>query len=196
MILILIFILILNIVAIALTYYCLSHIEKKERIIFIGVGIAITYILTSFVYWLSTKDVAIKEVSELGKNLITFLFVPINSIIVLPIFAKSYNKYKIGSLASDKLRNRTIILAIILLILLIAECSYFKDIQNSVVILIKKNNEKDVEEQQSILNSITENIISNTENINTEVNQTSNDINNETTNAIENTISNTVNQID
>lgn len=191
MILILFFILILNIVAIALIYYCLSNLDKKERIIFIAVGIAVIYALTSLVYWLSTKNIEIKEVSELGKNLITFLFVPINSIVILPILAKSYNKYKIGRLAPDKLRNRSIVLAVILLIILIIECSYFKDIQNSVVKLIEENNKKKIEkleEQQSIANRIIENIIANTE-----ANQ---NLNNETINTIGNIISNTVNELD
>ena len=56
--------------------------------------------LTTFVYWISTKSVAVKEVSDLGKNLITFLFIPINTLVVVPLFAKSYNKYTI--FASDE----------------------------------------------------------------------------------------------
>jgi len=159
--LILFFTLLLNIVAIVLTYNCLSKIDKKERIIVVAVGIAVVYAVTSFVYWLSTKDIAIKEVSELGGKIITFLFVPINSIIVLPLMAKSYNKYKTGRLASDKLRNRGIVLGVILLIVLIIECSYFKDIQNGVVKLIEENKakvEQKEEQQGNILNNVQEDI--------------------------------------
>lgn len=190
MVLILFFILILNVVAIGLTYSFLSNIDKKERIIVIAVGIAIIYALTSFVYWISTKDVAIKEVSELGQNIITFLFVPVNAIIVLPLIAKSYNKYKIGRLAPDKLRNRGIVLGIILLIILIIECSYFKDIQNGVVALIEENNakveqennvQKDIETSNEISN-VEINQIINEEIVNTEINESSNDINSENTN--------------
>ena len=122
MTLILVFIIVLNIIAIALTYYCLSDLEKKDKVIFIAVCVAIIYMLTTFVYWISTKSVAVKEVSDLGKNLITFLFVPINTLVVVPLFAKSYNKYKTGFLAFDKLRNRGILLgAILFIILIIAE---------------------------------------------------------------------------
>lgn len=155
MILILFFIILLNIVAIALTYYCLENMEKKEKIIFIAVGIAIIYLLTSFVYWISTKDIEIKAVSEMGKNLITFLFVPINTIIIMPLLAKSYRKLKMGKLRSDQFRNRMIIFIVVLLILLIAECVYFKDIQNGVVKMIeenknnKPNNDKTIELNQN-----------------------------------------------
>lgn len=143
--LILFFILILNIVAIILTYHCLSDLEQKEKMIFIAVGIALMYVVTSIVYSLSAKEIAIKEVSETGKNLITFLFVPINALVILPIFAKSYEKYKIGTLTGAHLRNRGILLGVILFIILIVEFSCFKDVQNGVVKQLQRKYEKRVE---------------------------------------------------
>lgn len=147
MLFILLFIFILNVVAIVLTYKFLPDMEKRDRIIFVGVGIAIIYMLTSLVYWISTKNVKIEEVSNMGKNIITFMFVPINSIAVLPIIAKSYNKYKIGRLAADKLRNRVIAISIPLIIILIIECIYFKNIQDSVVKLIEQNAASNADKQ-------------------------------------------------
>lgn len=155
MLFILLFIFILNVVAIVLTYKFLPDMEKRDRIIFVGVGIAIIYMLTSLVYWISTKNVKIEEVSNMGKNIITFMFVPINSIAVLPIIAKSYNKYKIGRLAIDKLRNRVIAISIPLIIILIIECIYFKNIQDSVVKLIEQNAASNVD-KQIIVNMINE----------------------------------------
>ncbi len=163
MILILFFIIVLNLVALGLTYYCLNNMEKKDKIIFIAIGVGVIYILTSLVYWISTKGIEIKEVSEMGKNLITFLFVPVNSIFVLPLLAKSYNKYKIGKLASDKLRNRGIVLGVILAILLVIECSYFKDIQNSVVTIIENNYVKKQALEQIRVNEVLDNLAQNQE---------------------------------
>ena len=164
MTLILIFILILNIIGIALTYYCLSDLEKKDKIIFIAVCIAIIYMLTSFAYWISTKDVAIKQVSELGKKLITFLFVPINTIITVPLLAKSYNKYKSGFLSGAKLRNRGIVIGIILIIILSIECGYFKNVQNSVVNLIEKNQQSSSSQEELLKNMIESTMVNNEEN--------------------------------
>lgn len=195
MLLILFFIIILNVVAIALTYYCLSDIEKKEKIIFIAIGVAIIYILTSFVYWISTKDVAIKEVSEMGKNLITFLFVPINGIIVLPILAKSYAKYKTGRLDLDKLKNRGLVLVMILAILLIIECMYFKDIQNSVIAIVEKNRQEQLEKDNKIpsianeLSDIETNGINNEVSNSVENNMQTNEISNIEQNQISNVVS-------
>lgn len=167
MALILVFIIVLNIIAIALTYYCLSDLEKKDKVIFIAVCVAIIYMLTTFVYWISTKSVAVKEVSDLGKNLITFLFVPINTLVVVPLLAKSYNKYKTGFLAFDKLKNRGIVLGAILLIILVIECFYFKNVQNTVITLIEKNqqtrqNANDERTETNTLENIIENVDVNT----------------------------------
>ena len=136
MLVILLFIIILNIVSIVLMYYCLGELGKKEKIIFIAAGTAIMYMLTSFVYWLSTKDIEITSVSERGKDLITFLFVPINGLITLPLLAKSYFKYKIGGIDMPILRNRAIVILILLVIILVIECTYFKNIQQQVVDLL------------------------------------------------------------
>lgn len=167
MTLILVFIIVLNIIAIALTYYCLSDLEKKDKVIFIAVCVAIIYMLTTFVYWISTKSIAVKEVSDLGKNLITFLFVPINTLVVVPLLAKSYNKYKTGFLAFDKLKNRGIVLGAILLIILVIECFYFKNVQNTVITLIEKNqqtrqNANDERTETNTLENIIENVDVNT----------------------------------
>ena len=156
MIFILIFIIILNVVAIVLTYHCLGDLLKKERLIFVVVGLAIMYALTSIVYWISTNGIEITEVSETGKNLITFLFVPINGLIMLPLLAKSYYKYKTGGLDKSVLLKRGAVLGVLLFIVLIFECMYFKNIQEQVVRLIQENQEIQQQENQ---NTLSENIV-------------------------------------
>lgn len=172
MLVIVLFILILNIVSIVLMYYSLGDSPKREKLIFIAAGIAIMYVLTSFVYWISTRNIAVTEVSATGKDLITFLFVPINGIITLPIFAKSYYKYRNGNLKGNVLRNRGVVLAVILLIILIIECAYFKNIQQQVVNLIQnKQNavQEDVTTEQS--SDAISNALENIENLNTVSNE-------------------------
>lgn len=88
-------ILVLNLAAIFMTYKFLGkEIEQKERLIFIVIGTAIIYVLVSLVYWISTRNIDLGVSSQMGKNLITFTFVPINSIITLPFMAKSYQYFK------------------------------------------------------------------------------------------------------
>lgn len=158
MLVILLFIIILNIVSIVLMYYCLADLTKKEKLIYIAAGTALMYILTTIVYWISTRGIEMTEVSEMGKNLITFLFVPINGIIILPLFAKSYYNYKMGGLDGSVLKKRAMVLGVILLIILIIECIYFKNIQEQVVNLINEQRAADAAqeaEQPQLPNGIT-----------------------------------------
>lgn len=131
-------ILVLNMAAIFITYKFLGEqVEKKERAIFIIIGMAIMYITVSFVYWISTKSIDVKTISEAGKNFITFTFVPVNSILVLPFLGRSYRYLKQGRLRTEVFKNRTILMCVILIIVLIIEFFYFKDIQNGILNIIQ-----------------------------------------------------------
>ena len=154
MLVIVLFILILNVVSILLMYKCLDLESKKEKLIFIVMGTALMYILTSIVYWISTKNIQMTEVSERGKDLIIFLFVPINAILTLPLFAKSFSKFRDGRIDGKILRNRGIALIILLAIILIFECIYFKNIQQQVVNMITEEEKQTIEKQQTYLNSV------------------------------------------
>lgn len=136
---IVIFILILNIVNVFAMYKLLGeNVEKKDKIIFIAVGVAIMYGLVSLVYFLS--GIGIDEAtSEAGRDLITFTFVPVNGLCTLTFFTSSYKKYKDGKLGIDKLRNRIIVLFVLLVILLIGEFFYFKNIQNNALEMLNNN---------------------------------------------------------
>ena len=164
MLVFLLFILILNVVSILLMYKCLGIESKKEKLIFVVMGTALMYILTSIIYWISTKDIQMTEVSERGKDLIIFLFVPINAILTLPLFAKSFSKFRDGRIDGKILRNRGVLLIILLAIILIFECIYFKNIQQQVVNMITEEERQTVEQQQTYLNSVAANTLATGEN--------------------------------
>ena len=131
-------ILILNVVAVFMTYKFLGEdFEQKQKLTFIVVGIAIMYMLVSLIYWLSTKNIDLGTTNEMDKNFIVFTFVPINSMIVLPFLASSYKYFKQGRLKTQNFKNRIILIAVILIIVLVLEFFYFKDIQNSILSMIQ-----------------------------------------------------------
>ncbi len=133
-------ILILNVVAVLLTYHFLGkEMDKKSKGIFIVVGIAVIYLLVTFVYWVGTKNIDLAVDNSTGKNLITFSFVPVNAIIIMPFLASSYKIWINGKLKSEPFRNRCILLAVVLLIILIFEFFYFKDIQNGILSILNAN---------------------------------------------------------
>ena len=178
MLVIILFILILNVVSILLMYRCLVNSDRKEKLIFIAAGTALMYILTSIVYWISTRGIEMTEVSQTGKDLIIFAFVPVNGIIIqkeiknkngtcrLAEFAKSFTKFKDRKISGTVLRNRGIVLGVVLLILLILECIYFKNIQEQVVNYITEQtrvqNEQQELDNENLTNTNSNNDITNT----------------------------------
>ena len=127
-------ILALNVVAVLINYRFLgTDIDKKEKLIFIVVGIAIMYVTVSIVYGLSVKNIEETRLVELAKNYMIFTFVPVNAILVLP----SYKYLKLGRLKKENFRNRTILLVAILLIILIIEFFYFQDIQTGILNIVQ-----------------------------------------------------------
>ena len=200
MIIIVLFILILNIVSILLMYRSLDNMTQKEKLIYIAAGTVMMYLLTLIIYWISTRNIEITDVSRTGKDLIIFLFVPINRIIVLPLFAKSYSKFRDNKLSSRVFRNRGIALGILLLIILIVECAYFENIQRQVEIMINEKNSKYYQIEQEALNMIAEANSIEEENINdintNDTNLQSNLIEVETTNDITNGQTNENNTIE
>ena len=131
-------ILILNVVAVLLNYRFLgTTIEQKDKWIFIIVGIAVMYLLVNIVYGFSTKEVDLGKATTTTKNLITFTFVPVNAILILPFIANSYRYYREGRLKVQNFKNRIILLVIILFIVLMIEFFYFKDIQTGILSMIQ-----------------------------------------------------------
>lgn len=129
-----------------------------------------------------TNDRGIRK----GKDLIIFLFVPINAILTLPLFAKSFSKFRDGRIDGKILRNRGVLLIILLAIILIFECIYFKNIQQQVVNMITEEERQTVEQQQTYLNSVAantlaagENAIDSTNSVDDENVVNVNDINNQ-----------------
>lgn len=184
--LILLFVVILNAICIYLMYRFLKDTKGKEKFIFIAAGVAAMYLLTVFVHWISTHG--LDEIYRTGtaKDLVIFLFVPINGLIVLPAFANSYYSYKQNKLGLNILAKRMSVLLIPLLIVLVIECIFLKDIQVVVTDNTIKNNMSNYEQNvnaNSLNNTIdnttdTENVLSN-EMINTIANEISNSINDE-----------------
>ena len=130
-------ILALNVVAVLINYRFLgTEIDKKEKLIFTVVCIAIMYVTVSIVYGLSVKNIEETRLVELAKNYMVFTFVPVNAILVLPFFARSYKYLKLGRLKKENFRNRTILLIVILLIILTIEFFYFQDIQTGILNII------------------------------------------------------------
>ncbi len=129
-------ILALNLITIFLTYRFLgTEFEKKEKWIFVIIGIALMYVTVSGAYWLGTKD--LEATSSTGQNLITFTFVPINGLLILPWVAKMYRQLKFGKMKTEDFKKRCILFGVLLLVILILEVFYFNDIQSGILNIVQ-----------------------------------------------------------
>lgn len=174
----LLIILILNVLTIFLMYKFLEDLNKKDKLIFIAVGVAIIYLITSLAYWISTVNMDQRYQDSTLKDMIVFLFVPINGLIILPILAKSYYKFKQGKLDLKILLKRGAILAIGVIIAVVLECVFMKDLQMTLFDVINQRTMERYEElvdSENIDNDVTNNVI--------------NDVMNEVTNEVQNEVS-------
>lgn len=179
--LILLFVVILNALCIFLMFKFLKNIDKKEKFIFIAAGVAIVYVLTLFAHWISTIGLNEMYKTGTGKDLVIFLFAPINGLIVLPALANLYNTYRENKLSLNILFKRVSVLLIPLIIAVVLECIFIKNVQVPVTNMVSESRKFKYEEYVNEIenNKIIENDISNDV-----INDTENDITNEVANAI------------
>ncbi len=186
-IVIVLFILVANVIAVLLTYYSYGkNVDKSKRIFYTMISMGVVYIVTLIVYLLSSIGIA-KEVSKNAKDMIIFSFVPVNTIIILPILIRSFYKKSNKKISMDKLNKIVTVMAIIALALVIGEFCYFKSFQKD---LNKKLDEKRASQNQQTTQNLQENNteisndldnaeVDNSEVENTEIENLLNDITND-----------------
>lgn len=124
-------ILLANIIAIAIVYQFIKKLEKKEKLIFIAISVALMYILISIVYWFSGFGID-EKVHETSKSFVVYLFVPVNVILFIPYFASQYMKLKLKQIKIEKFANKLSTLLVLLIVVLVAEYFYFRNIQENI----------------------------------------------------------------
>lgn len=148
---IIVFILLVNVISIALTYFALGKRTQKQKLIFIAIGLAVNYMLVSLVYGLSGIGNANKNLIDAVKDYLVLTFVPVNSIVVLPVLARTWRNYTDKKIDENKVKERCIMLVIVLVIGLIVEFFYFRNIQGGILEIIKQKQEN----KPAISNSVT-----------------------------------------
>lgn len=126
---------IIYLIDIAWTWKSLGDLEKSKKVAFIAIGLVITYIITTIVFSISQNGIQYENEESIKtvKNVLVAVFAGINGLIILPQLAKTLDKAKEGEIEKNQIRNRIILLVIILLICLIFECGYMKDTQQGIV---------------------------------------------------------------
>lgn len=156
------FIIVANLIAILLTYYSFNKsIEKTKRLLYTMISVGVMYILILIVYSFSSIGIA-KKASSAAKDMITYTFVPVNTILVLPFMIRSFNKRKENEITTSQLNMRATIVLIITIVILVSEFFYFRKIQQGIIDIY--NQKQNLESQNS---SQASQNLQNTENQNT-----------------------------
>ena len=130
---------IIYLIDIAWTWKSLGDLEKSKKVAFIAIGLVITYIITTIVFSISQNGIQYENEESIKtvKNGLVAVFAGINGLIILPQLAKTLDKAKEGEIEKNQIRNRIILLVIILIICLIFECGYMKDTQLGIIEIYK-----------------------------------------------------------
>lgn len=134
------FILVANAVAILLTYHSFGKdTEKTKKLFYTLIAMGIMYILILIIYFFSSIGMP-KEAVEASRDMITFTFVPVNAIILIPFLVRSFNQRKNNEITIEQLNKRAIIVFIIAVVLIIGEFFYFRNIEKGIIDIVNQKN--------------------------------------------------------
>ena len=184
-----------NAIALLLVYQFIKRLTKMDKIIFIAICFAISYMLVSLVCWISGFGMD-EEVNEKVKSFITYVFVPVNIILLAPFIATKYNKWRAKEIESGEFVKRVVVVGVIAVIILVIEYFYFRNIKQNIMDMKETAQSVKLEGQEQ--NTILENVIDETNKITTNeirLNLTNTETVNETTNTVsKNVVENTLNK--
>lgn len=123
------------IISISWTWKSFGEMEKSQKILYIIIGLLITYFITFIIFQISKNQIQYQNEEFISKirNTVVPVFSGINSIIILPQIAKNIEKVKEGNLSNSHLKNRMILGSIIILVLMFFEYGYMKDTQKGIL---------------------------------------------------------------
>ena len=148
--LITLFILVANVVGLLLVYHSFDkRIDKNKKLMYTMIAFGIMYILTLIIYFFSSLGINNENVSESSRNLITFTFVPINTIVLLPILIRSFNNRKMNKITTRQLNRTATIMIVVAIILIVIEFFSFRSIQKGIIQIF---NERQNEANNQLIN--------------------------------------------
>lgn len=159
------FIIVANLIAILLTYYSFNKsIEKTKRLLYTMISVGVMYILILIVYSFSSIGI-VKKASSAAKDMITYTFVPVNTILVLPFMIRSFNKRKENEITTSQLNIRATIVLIITIVILVSEFFYFRKIQQGIIDIYNQKQNMESQNSQNLQNTENQNTSNTYQNI-------------------------------
>lgn len=126
-------------VLIAFTWHKLEKNDKKKKIIFIVLGIVISYFITFLICKLSSIGINFekKEIEDTIIQNLILVFIPINAIILMPYIAGVFSLYNTNKIEEKEVNNKIIKIIIIFSIVAVIELIFLRGIETGVVEYMK-----------------------------------------------------------
>ena len=135
MLLIIIPIIIIYLIVLAWTWHNLSGIEHGKKIIYTIVGLIVMYIITMITFNISKTGITYEN-PEMEKdigNMLILIFAGLNSLIVLPYISRLLSRINDDDIEKNQVSKRIMVIIVVLVLCLIMESGYLKDIQNGII---------------------------------------------------------------
>ena len=122
------------------TWHYLGNIEKTKKIVFIIIGIFVSYLITMILFSISKSGVTYpsNEIEQMVHNMIVTIFTGLNGILVLPYLGRLWDKISEEEITKQQFQKRICILLIIAIIVFIQEINYLKGVQNGILEIYQK----------------------------------------------------------
>ena len=117
------------------TWNNLEDTEKYKKLIFIIIGLIISYVITLIIFNISKNGVQYRNhESEIAvQNMLVAIFTSINSLVLIPYSAKIHKKLQKKEIKKYKFQRKILLIVTILIICGIFECGYLKDTQKGIL---------------------------------------------------------------
>lgn len=141
-------IIIIYLVAIAKTWTNLEELEKHKKIIIIGIGIIVLYLVTNIIFSISTNSIEYQNgnMQNSVKNMLTILFTSINALIFIPWITKNVVKLKNNEIETKNFQMKLLIIGTVFVACMIVENIYMKNIQKGILDIYNVNVQESIEE--------------------------------------------------
>lgn len=122
-------------ILIELTWKSLEDLEKSQKIIFILIGLIITFIITLIIFNISKSAVNYnsKDMIKSVQNILVSVFTALNGLIFIVPVARTYMKIKNKDSNISKIKISMITIIILFILVMIFETNYLKNIQNGII---------------------------------------------------------------
>ena len=122
------------------TWHYLGNIDKNKKIVFIVIGIFVSYLITMLLFSISKSGITYpsNEIEQMVQNMIVIVFTGLNGILMLPYLGRLWDKMSEEEITKQQFQKRICILLIIAIIVFILESNYLNGVQSGILEIYQK----------------------------------------------------------